>query len=199
MEASVAEHVFDPFFTTKGPGEGTGLGLATVYGVVKEAAGRINLWTEPGKGTAFEIYLPGARTGITAAVAMSDAPAPGNGEIVLLVEDEDAVREITRRILTNAGYQVLEAATPADALTRFATADRIDAVLTDALMPGMSGVQLIEQFRRTRPDLPTLLMSGYTAGSLPSRQSLPTDLPFIRKPFTGSALLHRLRELFDPR
>jgi CheY-like chemotaxis protein len=197
MEASVAEHAFDPFFTTKGPGKGTGLGLATVYGVVKEADGEIRLWTELGIGTAFEVYLPGALTGATATIAAIDEPAPGHGETIMLVEDEAGVREITRRILTNAGYQVLEAATPADALALYLTADRIDAVLTDALMPGMSGAQLIEYFHRTQPDLPTLLMSGYTAGSLPSKQSLPNGVPFIRKPFTASVLLHRLREILD--
>jgi two-component system cell cycle sensor histidine kinase/response regulator CckA len=197
MVPGVAEHVFDPFFTTKGPGKGTGLGLATVYGVVREAAGDIRLWTEPGKGTAFEIYLPGALTAATAAAAPPGPPAPGNGEVILLVEDEDVVREITRRMLTNSGYQVVEAATPADALTVYAATRRVDAVLTDALMPGMSGAALIEHFHRTRPDLPTLLMSGYTAGSLPSRQSLPNGVPFIRKPFTAVSLLHRLREILD--
>jgi PAS domain S-box-containing protein len=197
MEPSVAEHVFDPFFTTKGPGKGTGLGLATVYGVVTEAGGEIRLSTEPGKGTAFDIYLPAALTPATPATAAPDSPALGNGEVILLVEDEDAVREITRRMLTDSGYHVIEAATPADALTLYAGTGRIDAVLTDALMPGMSGAQLIEHFLRGRPDLPTLLMSGYTAGSLPSRQSLPSGVPFIRKPFTAASLLHRLREILD--
>ncbi|MEN3361114.1 MAG: hypothetical protein V7637_5096 [Mycobacteriales bacterium] len=195
METSVAEHVFDPFFTTKGPGKGTGLGLATVYGVVKEAGGEIRLWTEPGKGTAFDIYLPAAVTAISAVSPVPVELVRGSGETILLVEDEAAVREITRRILSNAGYLVLEAANPAEALSRYAVNGDIDGLLTDALMPGMSGAQLIEQFHRTRPNLPTLLMSGYTAGTLPSRQSLPNDVPFIRKPFTAAALLHRLHEV----
>ncbi|HVQ93358.1 MAG TPA: response regulator [Mycobacteriales bacterium] len=195
MVASVAEHAFDPFFTTKGPGKGTGLGLATVYGVVQEAGGEIRLWTEPGKGTAFDIYLPAAASAISAVSIVPDELVRGSGETILLVEDEAAVREITRRILTNAGYQVLEAANPAEALTRHVANGDIDALLTDALMPGMSGAQLIEQFHHTRPNLPTLVMSGYTAGTLPSRQSLPTDVPFIRKPFTAAALLHRLHEV----
>jgi PAS domain S-box-containing protein len=197
MEPGVAEHVFDPFFTTKGPGKGTGLGLATVYGVVKEAGGEIRLWTELGKGTAFDIYLPAAARRSSPAAPAPDSPVHGSGEVILLVEDEDEVRAIARRMLTNAGYQVVEAATPAEALTVYASAGQIDAVLTDALMPGMSGAQLIEQFHRTRPDLPTLLMSGYTAGTLPSRESLPTDVPFIRKPFTAGNLLRRLREVLD--
>jgi PAS domain S-box-containing protein len=197
MAASVAEHVFDPFFTTKGPGKGTGLGLATVYGVVKEAGGEIRLWTEPGKGTAFDIYLPSTVIPAPPITAVPDQPAAGNGEVILLVEDEAAVREITRRILTKAGYQVVEAANPAEALTRYAAAERVDALLTDALMPGMSGAQLIERLHSSRPDLPTLVMSGYTAGTLPSRRSLPTDVPFIRKPFTAATLLHRLREVLD--
>jgi PAS domain S-box-containing protein len=200
MRPQVAERVFEPFFTTKGPGKGTGLGLATVYGAVTEAGGEIQLWTEFGSGTRFDIYLPAAAPVRPRPTAAPDEAPHGNGETILVVEDEDAVREITRRILTRSGYQVLQAASPAEALEVYRpNSGRIDAVLTDVLMPGMSGGQLIERLHEIRPDLPTLLMSGYTASSLPGGRTLPRDTPLVRKPFTAPALLRRLREVLDGR
>jgi hypothetical protein len=198
MDAKVAERVFEPFFTTKEPGEGTGLGLATVYGAVKEAGGDIRLCSELGKGTTFDIYLPAGQPAARPTTSAAEQPPSGNGETILIVEDEAAVREIARRILTNSGYHVIEAATPAEALDlcRLPTT-RIDAVLTDVLMPGMSGSQLVEHLRRNQPGLPILLMSGYTASTLPGRRTLADDTPLIRKPFTAPALLRQLRDIID--
>jgi two-component system cell cycle sensor histidine kinase/response regulator CckA len=198
MEAAVAERVFEPFFTTKGPGEGTGLGLATAYGAVKEAAGDIRLWSEPGKGTTFEIDLPAAAQAAPVVVKVADEVADGGGETILVVEDEDAVREIAERILSQSGYQVLPAASPAEALDRYAgRLDRIDLVLTDALMPGMSGSELIDRLREIRPGLPAVLMSGYTASTLPGGQTMSSTTPLLRKPFTAPTLLKQLRRTLD--
>jgi PAS domain S-box-containing protein len=199
MPPEVAERAFDPFFTTKPQGHGTGLGLATVYGIVNEAGGTVVLNTEPGVGTSFQIDLPPGKAepaapGGTPAVP---AEAPGRGETILVVEDEAAVREITRRILTRSADRVLEAASPAEALELLAAdSTQLDAILTDAIMPGMSGLQLIAQARAARPGLPALLMSGYSATSLPGGQTLPPGTPLIHKPFTAPVLLRHLRELF---
>jgi PAS domain S-box-containing protein len=200
MPPEVAAHAFDPFFTTKPPGHGTGLGLATVYGIVNEAGGLVTLSTEVGKGTTFQINLPPGTASVRRAgsTPVPAREAPGNGETILVVEDEPAVREITRRILSRAAYQVLEAANPAEALELLARPDtHLDAILTDAIMPGMSGLQLIVQARATRPGLPALLMSGYSATSLPGGQKLPPGTPLIHKPFTAPVLLRHLRELFE--
>jgi two-component system, cell cycle sensor histidine kinase and response regulator CckA len=198
MEPAVAERVFEPFFTTKGPGEGTGLGLATAYGAVKEAAGDIRLWSELGKGTTFEIDLPAAAHLAPVLAKVADEVADGGGETILVVEDEDAVREIAERILSQSGYQVLPAASPAEALDRYAARlDGIDLVLTDALMPGMSGSELIDRLREIRPGLPAVLMSGYTASTLPGGQTMPSTTPLLRKPFTAPTLLKQLRRTLD--
>jgi two-component system cell cycle sensor histidine kinase/response regulator CckA len=196
MEPEVADRVFEPFFTTKGPGQGTGLGLATVHGAVQDAGGHIELHTQPGKGTTFRIHLPLADLD---AIRAPDAPAPvppGNGETVLVVEDDAAVREVIRLILGRSGYHLIEASSPDDALELcLARSTSIDLVLTDAIMPGMSGPQLIERLRRIRPDLPTVLMSGHLA--LPDGHTVPADTPLIRKPFSTAELLRHLREVLD--
>jgi PAS domain S-box-containing protein len=203
MTTEVAQRAFEPFFTTKGPGQGTGLGLATAYGVVIEAGGEISLSSEPGQGTTLRVVLPAARQGITGtpatqAVARSGAQS-GAGQIILLVEDDDAVREVVTRILTRSGYQVIAAATPKDALEICANPlTLIDALMTDIVMPEMSGPQLVERIQAIRPGLPTLLMSGYTAGSLPGGEQAASHLPLIRKPFTPAVLLQYLRNLLPP-
>jgi nitrogen-specific signal transduction histidine kinase/CheY-like chemotaxis protein len=198
MTAEVAEHAFEPFFTTKGPGEGTGLGLATVYGVVKDAGGDITLDTRPGHGTTFHIDLPAATSASsTPAAPPADRPA-GEGETILVVEDDDTVREIVRRILSGAGYRVLQAPTPAEALALCERPDtRIDALLTDAIMPGMAGSQLIDQVHRIHPGLPTVLMSGYTSSWLPGEPAAASSTPLLRKPFTPPTLLRQIREILD--
>ena len=199
MPPEVAAHAFDPFFTTKPQGHGTGLGLATVYGIVNEAGGLITLTTEEGRGTTFQIDLPpgSAQARRPGAAPAAAKEAPGQGETILVVEDEPAVREITRRILTRSAYHVLEAANPAEALELLARPEtQLDAILTDAIMPGMSGLQLIAHARSARPGLPALLMSGYSATSLPGGQTLPPGTPLIHKPFTAPVLLRHLRELF---
>jgi PAS domain S-box-containing protein len=196
MSPEVAQRAFEPFFTTKGPGQGTGLGLATAYGAIKEAGGDISLRSEPGRGTTVEVLLPAADSAVTKPEVAQSKPRPGVGEAILVVEDETAVREIVVRVLTRSGYQALPAATAKEALKMCANPGvRIDALLTDVIMPEMSGPQLVERVRDVRPALPALLMSGYTAGSLPGAQELGANLPLIRKPFDAATLLRHVRDL----
>jgi len=195
MPPEVVQHAFEPFFTTKGPGQGTGLGLSTVYGVVKEAGGDIRLQSQPGSGTTITVLLPAAVQEITCAPVTRPAAANGAGQVILVVEDEDAVRTVVTRILTRAGYQVIPAANAKDALeiiTNFAV--RIDAMLTDVVMPGMPGPRLADRMRDARPQVPLLLMSGYTAGALSDDPAALGDLPLIRKPFNAGTLLRHLQD-----
>jgi PAS domain S-box-containing protein len=195
MTPEVAQHAFEPFFTTKGPGQGAGLGLATVYGVVKEADGDIRLASQPGRGTTITVLLPAADREIIRAQVTGPAPADDSGHVILVVEDEDAVRDVVTRILTRAGYQVIPAASPKDALEIITdSAVRIDAMLTDVVMPDMSGPQLAERMRDARPQTPVLLMSGYTAGALARGPAASGDLPLIRKPFNAATLLQHLQD-----
>ncbi len=196
MPPEVAQRAFEPFFTTKGPGRGTGLGLATAYGVVKEAGGEIRLRSEPGRGTTLTVLLPAEDRDVTRPQATLPAAPDGAGRAILVVEDDDAVREVVTRMLTRASYQVITAATGKDALQIITTPmTRIDAMLTDVIMPDMSGPQLAEHIKDARPQVPVLLMSGYTAGSLPHGSAAATDLPLIRKPFSAPALLRNLQEI----
>jgi PAS domain S-box-containing protein len=196
MTPDVAQRAFEPFFTTKGPQQGTGLGLATVYGAVTEAGGTVTLDSEPGRGTTVTVLLPAATQALTKPAKPESAAPAGAGQTILVVEDDDAVRHIVTRILTKASYHVLTAATPKEAIDVFTNgATHIDALLTDVVMPGMSGPQLVEHLRALRPDLPVQLMSGYTAGSFPGGAVPTDDLPLLRKPFTPPALLQQIRAL----
>jgi nitrogen-specific signal transduction histidine kinase len=189
MPDHVASRVFEPFFTTKGAGRGTGLGLATAYGVVKQSGGTIQLRTKQGEGTTFTVLLP--------ATDEPDADVEGlrprsacRGETILLVEDELLVRNLSRRILTDAGYQVLEARSGAEALELSANRDgEIDLLLTDVIMPNMTGKQVMERLVAERPDLRVLYMSGYFD------DAMGADIlrHFIAKPFHRDALLDRVR------
>jgi len=195
MSREVRERAFEPFFTTKGPGEGTGLGLATVYGVVKDAGGEIRLMSEPGMGTSLTVLLPAAAAGAARPEIIHDAPPGGAGLVILVVEDDDAVRGVVTRMLTRGEYQVTAAATAKDALEIITNpAAHIDILLTDVVMPDIAGVQLAERARAARPGLPVLLMSGYTAGSLPGAMIATGELPLLRKPFDAATLLQRLHE-----
>ncbi len=195
MTPEVAQHAFEPFFTTKGPGQGTGLGLSTVYGVVKEAGGDIRLQSQPGSSTTITVRLPAADQEINRAQVTRPAAAGGLGRVILVVEDEDAVREVVTRILTRARYQVMPAASAKDALEIITnSAVRIDAMLTDVVMPGMPGPQLADRMRDARPQVPVVLMSGYTAGALPGGRAVPGDLPLVHKPFNAETLLQQLQD-----
>ena len=192
MPPEVAARAFEPFFTTKPKGKGTGLGLAAVYGIVTQAKGSVTLRTEPGKGSAFTILWP--ETDLQPEepeAAPPAAPPSGKGETVLVVEDEDAVRSIAVRILSRSGYAVLESRAPAEALSLLESRkDPVHLLLSDVVMPEMSGAELAEEARGIRPSLRVLFMSGYTAEALPAGSAGSV----VAKPFTEETLLARVRE-----
>ncbi len=199
MAPEVARRAFEPFFTTKPRGQGTGLGLATAYGVVTDAHGHIDLESAPGRGTTVRIYLPATAAVVPAAEPGVGGVAPrGDGESVLLVEDEDAVREVVLRILTRSGYRVRQVGNPIEALKIFSAGpEQFDVLLTDVVMPGMYGTQLAGRLRDIRPELPVLFMSGYTTGPAPGGRQLPSDGTLLHKPFDKHALLAALRRVLS--
>jgi len=200
MDKATQAHVFEPFFTTKEPGKGTGMGLATVYGIVKQSGGFIYVYSEPGQGTTFRIYLPRVAEQRPAAGAETPAARPSSSgtETILLVEDEPAVRSFARRTLEEQGYIVLEAAGGADALSIVAShADPIALLVTDVVMPGLQGYQLAEQLATGRPELRVLYLSGFTENSM-IHHGVPDDgVAFLAKPFSTDALSEAVRRVLD--
>ncbi|HEX7078782.1 MAG TPA: PAS domain S-box protein [Candidatus Eisenbacteria bacterium] len=199
MTEDVKRQIFEPFFTTKPVGEGTGLGLATVYGIVHQAGGTIDVESEPGMGTTFHIRLPlHARPAPAAAKGRVEEAAPGGGETVLVIEDEDAVRRLIVAVLQGAGYAVLEAAGALDAIGHASdSATPIDLILSDLVMPGLNGREVVERVEMLRPDVPKLYMSGYTNDAIVRRGIETGDAPFLQKPFSPAVLLRRVREILD--
>jgi CheY-like chemotaxis protein len=199
MDAKTKERVFEPFFTTKERGRGTGLGLATVYGIVKQSGGYIWVYSEPGRGATFKVYLPRAQDGtVPERRAAEHGPAPTGTETILLVEDEQAVRFLSRTLLERAGYRVLDAADPEQALGTFAhSGERIDLLVTDVIMPGSSGPALFQRLSSERPNLKVLYMSGYTDDAIVHNAGLPADVMFLQKPFTADGLMCKVREALD--
>ena len=200
MDAATASRVFEPFFTTKPQGKGTGLGLSTVHGIVKQSGGSIEVYSEPGRGTTFKIYLPRVDAPIDVTPLGAPEKARGGSETVLLLEDEEAVRALAERILAQHGYRVLVAATPREALDIAAGyQDSLHLLLSDMVLPEMSGPSLAEKLLAGRPGLSVLYMSGYTDHAIVHSGMLEHDTPFIQKPFTPEALLLKVREVLDGR
>jgi len=199
MDADTRARVFEPFFTTKEQGKGTGLGLATVYGIVKQNGGYIWVYSEPGQGTVFKIYFPQAEKKTAAATGeVTDASRHASGwETVLLVEDEDAVRALAREVLRRHGYAVIEARHGLDAM-RVAERhpDDIHLMITDLVMPHMSGRELAERLSADRPRMKVLFMSGYTEPMVMSRAITPGSW-FLQKPFTPEIFARKVRQIFD--
>jgi len=197
MSAETLSHAFEPFFTTKELGKGTGLGLATVYGIVRQSGGHVTIYSEPGRGTTCRVYLP--RLGEDhddAAPAAPAGDAPGGTETILLVEDEAPVRALAREILESAGYQVLEGATPEEALAAASShAGPIHLVLTDVILPGVSGRQLAAALRSSRTEARVLFTSGYTDDAISHHGILEPGVSFVQKPFTAAVLLRKVREV----
>ena len=199
MTPEVKARIFEPFFTTKQPGQGTGLGLATVYGIVKQSGGRIAVYSEVGVGSVFHIYLP-AVTAAPSPVSLESDIVRGGSETLLLVEDEQAVRALARMSLEKRGYKVLEAGNGREALD-LAELHRgsIDLVISDVVMPEMSGRQLIEQLVPHRPGLKVLLVSGYTEDAVVRHGIADAKANFLQKPFTLGTLARKVREVLDRR
>jgi two-component system, cell cycle sensor histidine kinase and response regulator CckA len=198
IDPEIRDHLFEPFFTTKEVGQGTGLGLATVHGIVGAAGGEVRVYSEPGLGASFKVYLPAAvgPARPMREVPLAAAPSRAGHETVLLCEDEQALAALMERILTRAGYQVLAASTPDEALRLAAHhAGRIDALVTDVIMPGMNGPQLVERLRDEHGTWPTLFLSGYTADVIRDRGRLPEGSAFLEKPFDPSSLVEALGAL----
>jgi len=198
MDAATRQRIFEPFFTTKEQGKGTGLGLSTVYGIVQQADGRIEVDSEPGRGATFVITLPSLGHPPTPAVSTPARPDPRGYETVLVVEDEEAVRELVTRILRKTGYTVLEGRDGLHALEVFEhNRGHIDAVLTDVVMPQMSGPELIRRLMAEQPDLRVLFMSGYTQDEVLANELDQRGTGFIQKPMSPGALTRKLREILD--
>jgi PAS domain S-box-containing protein len=198
MPHEVIARVFEPFFTTKPKGEGTGLGLATVYGIVKQAGGDVQISSEPGTGTTFTVLLPVTDEAPVEVEAPAPGPPSGGGETILVVEDEPAMREVTRRILGRNGYEVLLAETPLNALELAGNHDGpIDLLLTDVVMPKMLGKDVAERVRTLRPEVKVLFMSGYARPVLARGGTLEPGVTLLEKPFSELVLLAAVRQVLD--
>jgi two-component system, cell cycle sensor histidine kinase and response regulator CckA len=199
MGPDTLEHLFEPFYTTKPIGKGTGLGLATVYGIVKQSHGYVWAYSELGQGTTFKVYLPLDASSI-ANVGTVEPPARAAGETLLLVEDEPAVRIMTSRALQEFGYGVVEASGGHQALGILERRDtRIDLLITDVILAGMDGPELARRAAELTPDLPVLFISGYTDDEIVRRGLLQKGQPFLQKPFAPEALAAQVTRLLKAR
>jgi CheY-like chemotaxis protein len=201
MDAETVARVFEPFFTTKDPGSGTGLGLSTVYGIVKQSNGYVAVDSEPGRGTVVTVFLP--RVPAAAEPAPKEEPsgtatARGGSETVLVVEDEEIVRSLVRELLEGLGYTVLDARDGDEALAVLGRGTpAIDLVITDLVMPRLNGRELARRVYDLRPDASVLLVSGYAGDTATADGPLEPGTAFLGKPFTGVELAEKVRELLD--
>jgi CheY-like chemotaxis protein len=198
MDETIIGDIFDPFFTTKGEGKGTGLGLATVYGIVKQNDGTIIVKSQPGHGTTFRLYFPAFRgTPHTIQEIPEEATASGD-ETILLVEDEAGILSLVKAMLTKLGYRVLPARTPGEAI-RLAEkhAGDIQLIITDMIMPEMNGRDLSDSLRVHHPDVKCLFMSGYTSDAVTQQDMLDPGMHLLKKPFTRKELGAKVRSVLD--
>jgi CheY-like chemotaxis protein len=196
MDAATQQRIFEPFFTTKEKGKGTGLGLSTVYGVVKQSGGYIDVQSGPGEGTTFKIYIPRIEQAVPLQAQNRDPDTSLHGvETILMVEDEAALRAITRGHLEHLGYRVLEAADGREALEKSRKySDPIHILLTDMIMPELGGRALAHELCELRPDIRVVYMSGYSGRTYNSQSDLDTGSFFLQKPFTRDTLARKIRE-----
>jgi CheY-like chemotaxis protein len=200
MSAEVKARAFEPFFTTKDVGQGTGLGLSTCYGIIKQSGGHISVYSEPGRGTTFKIYLPPVESQTKIPLPRLDSPdLPRGTETILLVEDDPALREMAAILLRRLGYTVLAAANGIEALSLKQPRDNghIDLLFTDIVMPHMSGQELSERVRALSPHTRILFTSAYTENAIVHQGVLDKGVALLQKPFTPSALARKLREVLD--
>jgi CheY-like chemotaxis protein len=197
MSEDVRDQAFEPFFTTKERGKGTGLGLATVYGIAQAADGRVWIDSKVDRGTAVSVYLPASSETAVPEAVKTPAQLQGFGETVLLVEDDDLGRRATERILKENGYAVIALSDPEDALRVLEGGGRIELLVTDLIMPRLSGVELAKEVRERRPGIAVLYISGYAEGAIPAGTAITDDAPLIEKPFDASTLLAGVRSALD--
>jgi CheY-like chemotaxis protein len=198
MSKATLERAFEPFFTTKPKGHGTGLGLATIYGIVTQFGGHAQIYSEPGHGTTFAALLPVTEETTDHSERTADADPGGAGETILLVEDNDSLRALTERILDRHGYTVLSAATADEARAFVATHPAIELLLTDVVMPDLHGPALAAEIHRERPGLPVIYMSGYAESILAARSALPDDVILLHKPVSARDLLTAIPRTLHP-
>lgn len=192
MDAETVENIFEPFYTTKALGKGTGLGLSTIYGIVHQAGGHISVYSEPGHGSTFKIYFPHVDSPAEKVVVIRPAAESGHGR-VLVVEDEQVVQEITARILERAGYEVTVVADGSQGLSAALAEPGFDVVVTDVIMPSLSGIDLADELLARRPETGVVLLSGYTEGTLDLARVTARGAVFLSKPASATSLLHAVR------
>jgi CheY-like chemotaxis protein len=198
MTAAVRGRIFEPFFTTKAPGRGTGLGLATVYGIVKQSGGGVAVESEPGLGTTFRVYVPFVDEPVAQAARPRKSSLPRGSETILLVEDEPAVRNFTRSVLERCGYRVLAAADASEAIDHARQHDgSIDLLFSDVVMPGAGGRVVAEQVAILRPGVRVLFMSGYVADPILMQGVAGSEIAFLPKPFLPHELANKVRGVLD--
>ncbi len=198
IEEAVRERIFEPFFTTKPKGRGTGLGLATTYGIVKQAGGSIEVYSEVGRGTTFKIYLPEVQEELSAEAVRLSEELPRGNETVLVVEDEPIVRELARVTLERLGYRVLSAGAGKEALRLVGTtAGQVDLLLTDVVMPGMNGRELAERLKALHAGLRVLYTSAYTENIIVHHGVVDEGVPFLAKPYRPASLAQKVRAVLD--
>jgi two-component system cell cycle sensor histidine kinase/response regulator CckA len=197
MDAATLERVFEPFFTTKPLGSGTGLGLATVHGIVNQSGGNIWVYSEPGKGTTFKIYFPAVNAELTEEAILGPAVAPTGAETILVVEDEPSLRSLIAEMLSGNGYRVITAATPLEALELVEQEEGIDLLLTDLIMPHLGGRDLAARVTELRPRISVLFMSGYADEAANRSGALGPGAPYLEKPFSAYELATRIRSILD--
>jgi signal transduction histidine kinase/CheY-like chemotaxis protein len=198
MDEEVVQHLFEPFFTTKAPGAGTGLGLATVFGVVKQSGGGIYVYSEPGRGSTFKIYLPVAASGAEPDAPIAEASLGRGSETIMLVEDDESVRDLVRLMLEGNGYEVLTVRDAAEATRLCAESpSAADLLLTDVMMPGINGRVLAERVGVLAPGMRVLFMSGYSDEAVQRHGMLGVHAAFLEKPFTELTLVRKVREVLD--
>ncbi|MDD3049587.1 MAG: ATP-binding protein, partial [Candidatus Cloacimonetes bacterium] len=201
MDKATLEHIFEPFFTTKEKGQGTGLGLATTYGIVKQNNGFINVYSEPGEGTTFRIYFPCSYDKNTIKrTDQSDSIQRGHGQKVLLVEDESAIRKIGVKMLEELGFVAVPASDPDEAIEIIKEhKESINILLTDVVLPGMNGKRLYDELEKFNPELKVIYMSGYTANVIAHHGILQEGIVFLQKPFSMKELSLKISQLFNTR